>query len=89
MGKQGNESKPDSLASLSKEKIEVNKDDPNYRLERAIDNSVSDSLKNLNTALDKVTELLKAAESELESIPQLKGMDKLQGETAQKLLQKF
>ncbi|MDR0296786.1 MAG: hypothetical protein LBH67_02265 [Rickettsia sp.] len=51
--------------------------------------SKPDSLENLNTALDKVTELLKVAEKELKNIPQLKGLDKLQGEKAQNLLQKF
>lgn len=42
-----------------------------------------------DTALNKVAEYLKAAEEELKKITKLNGLDKLQGEKAQNLLQEF
>ncbi|WP_375319310.1 hypothetical protein [Candidatus Tisiphia endosymbiont of Oplodontha viridula] len=53
------------------------------------DESKPDSLGNLDAALSKVAECLKTAEEELKKMAQLKGLDKLQGEKAQNLLQDF
>ncbi|WP_341756671.1 MULTISPECIES: hypothetical protein [unclassified Candidatus Tisiphia] len=84
-----NKNKLDSFLPMSKEEIKANLQDPGYRQKHGLDNSKTNSLGDINAALDKVAGLLEAAEKELKGVKQLKGLDKLQGEKAQNLLQDF
>ncbi len=89
MAEQENENNPDSLPYRSEEEAKANLKNPNYSQEHGIDSSTPNPLGNLNTALSQVAECLKAAEEELKKIAKLNGLDKLQGEKAQNLLQDF